>query len=57
VTGAIELLRAGFEAMARGEQLSVDFICGEGLRTSLRSELKRVILSDAFAGARLAMWL
>ena len=43
--------------MARGEQLGNDFICGEGLRTSLRSVLNRAIFSHAFTGAPLAMWL
>lgn len=53
----IEQFMAGFETLVRGEQLSFDFIRGEGVRLSIRGKLKTTIAGDAFANALLSVWL
>lgn len=57
LAGEIESFLGAFETLNRGEQLSFDFIPGEGLRISLRSKVKRVIPGDTFAQALLSVWL
>jgi Chalcone isomerase-like len=57
VASEIELFLNTFETLVRGDQLSFDFILGEGLRVSLRGEHKRTIPGAAFANALLSVWL
>jgi Chalcone isomerase-like len=57
VAGEIVSFMSAFETLAYGDQLAFDFIPGEGLRMSLRGELKLTIPGEVFARALFSVWL